>query len=360
LSCVLIAGGGTGGHIYPAIAIAQVIKKRNPDCKIEFIGSKSGLEVKIIPREGYSLHLLKIGALNQVSLLTKIKTLFLLPIAIIQAMFVILKVKPDVVLGVGGYASGPAMLAASFLGTPTYLFEPNAHPGLTNRWLAGRVKKAFINFEVSKRYFKKWELVGIPVREGLDSKVENGRSTRGDFFNVLVFGGSQGARAINNTVLDAVKIGDWMDGIKIVHQIGHTDFQKISEEYKKIHPLGVNWFEFLYDMPEQYAKADLVICRAGASTLAELAALRKAAVLIPLPTASDDHQGANAEALGSKNAAHVILQKDFTTQNLISTIINFKKDPSLIENLEKNISAFDREAAADKIANQLENYFESR
>lgn len=353
---VLIAGGGTGGHIYPAIAVAQTLKRRNPEIDIQFIGAKQGLETTIIPREGYPLHLLTVGALNQVSLLTKIVSMLVLPWAVIQSIKVILKVKPQVILGVGGYASGPAMLAAAVLRTPSYIFEPNAHPGLTNRWLSSFVKKAFLNFEASRKYFKLSEVVGIPVREGLDFKEKN-NSLNLDF-QVLVFGGSQGARGINVTVIEAVKNGgDWLNGVKLIHQIGRTDFKKMSEQYELIKSDKVEWFEFLFDMPQRYKIADLVVCRAGASTLAELAATHKAAVLVPLPTAADDHQRSNAEALVDQGAAIRVVQRDFTAEKFSQLVSDFKLHREKLKILEDKIASFYKSGSADKIATELEKHF---
>jgi UDP-N-acetylglucosamine--N-acetylmuramyl-(pentapeptide) pyrophosphoryl-undecaprenol N-acetylglucosamine transferase len=358
---VLIAGGGTGGHIYPAIAIAQVLKRRNADSEVHFIGAKSGLETKIVPREGYPLHLLNVGALNQVSLFTKITSLLLLPWALLQAIVVILKVRPNVVLGVGGYASGPAMLAAKILRKPTYLFEPNAHPGLTNRWLSKSVKKAFLNFEASRKYFGASEIVGIPVREGLKPS-RSSSAKKSTKFNILVFGGSQGARGINLAVIEAVKRGGtWLNDVNLVHQIGRTDFTKMKNQYEEIfndkEVKSVEWIEFLYDMPERYEKADLVVCRAGASTLAELAATRKASVLIPLPTAADDHQRSNAEALSSQGACLLVLQKEFTSEKFIEVITDYKEHREKIELLEENVAKFYKPRSSEKIAIELEKYF---
>jgi UDP-N-acetylglucosamine--N-acetylmuramyl-(pentapeptide) pyrophosphoryl-undecaprenol N-acetylglucosamine transferase len=351
---VVIAGGGTGGHIYPAIAIAQALRKMDPKIPIDFVGTQKGLETKIVPRENFPLHFVNVGALNGVGIVIKLTTLLILPLAILQAAILLFKLRPKIVLGVGGYASGPVMLAGilmrPFLGLRLALFEPNAFPGLTNRWLAKLVDDSFTNFEVTTKFFKSPHVVGIPVREGLMAQpVTNHQNLR-----VLIFGGSQGAHGINVTVLDAMKKSQagagWLQGVEIVHQIGARDFKEMDEEYKKLQPPNVTWFEFLYDMPERYKWCDLVICRAGASTLAELAACQKAAVLVPFPFAADNHQKENAEAMVKRNAAVMILQNDFTADKLIDVITQFRKNPERTKTFEREIGKFYRPQSAEKIA----------
>lgn len=358
---LLVAGGGTGGHIYPAIAIAQVLKKVAPEIEVHFVGTAKGLEKKIVPREGYPLHLIKVGALNQVGVWTKLFSIILLPLALFQSVILILKLKPKAVLGVGGYASGPAVLAAWLMRIPTFLFEPNAQPGLTNRWLAPIVKRAFLNFSAAEKFFKDSEIVGIPVRSGLiprsqaDLMDETGTARR---LEILIFGGSQGARGINNTVLEAVRRGgEWLSRVSIVHQIGSTDFEKFKEEYERLKPLHVNYFEFLFDMPERYTKADLVICRAGASTLAELASCHKASIVVPFPQASDNHQQKNAEALVAGEATVMILQKDFTPEKLVEAVNEFYRNPNKISELEFAIAKFCKHESAERIVAALRKEF---
>jgi UDP-N-acetylglucosamine--N-acetylmuramyl-(pentapeptide) pyrophosphoryl-undecaprenol N-acetylglucosamine transferase len=351
---LLIAGGGTGGHIYPAIAIAQAAMKMEPALKVDFVGTNKGLETKIVVRENFPLHFVTVGALNSVGILTKALTLLSLPYAIVQAMGFLFKLKPRSVIGVGGYASGPMMIAALLLKPILHfkvaLFEANAFPGLTNRWLSKKADIAFTNFEVSNSFFKRPMTVGIPIRSGLSSLPRPPHPR----FRILIFGGSQGARGINYTVLDAVKSGgSWLDDVEVIHQIGSADFKKFDEEYKKINPENIRWFEFLYDMPERYAWADLVICRAGASTLAELAACQKAAVLIPFPFAADNHQQENAETLERESAALVILQKNFTSEKLMETVIDFKKNPQQISVFERRIGMFFKPRSAERVAEVL-------
>jgi UDP-N-acetylglucosamine--N-acetylmuramyl-(pentapeptide) pyrophosphoryl-undecaprenol N-acetylglucosamine transferase len=350
--CIFIAGGGTGGHIYPAIAVAEALKSINPKFQVYFIGTRGGLEIKIVPKEGYPLHFIDIGALNNVGLVRKLMTFIRLPMAILQSIRLIRQFKPRIVLGVGGYASGPVMLAAKILGVPIVLFEPNAQPGLTNRWLASLVQKAFVNFEVTRSTFSNANVVGIPIRTGLFPKPRQDHRR----FRILVFGGSQGARGINTVVLDAVKKGGaWLDEIELVHQIGNRDYHTIDVEYQKLGHENIQCFEFLYDMPDRYAWADLVVCRAGASTLAELAACHKAAVLIPFPHAADNHQQRNAEALVAQKAATMVTQKDFTPEKFIEVVCDFMGHPDKLRTHEENISKFFKSQSAEKIANYLVN-----
>jgi UDP-N-acetylglucosamine--N-acetylmuramyl-(pentapeptide) pyrophosphoryl-undecaprenol N-acetylglucosamine transferase len=354
LNGLLIAGGGTGGHIYPALAIAQAFRKIDPGIQIDFVGTAKGLESKIVPRENFPLHLINVGALNSVNIFTKLMTILLLPVAIIQACGLLLKLRPKFVLGVGGYASGPVMIAAlltkPFLKTKLALFEANAMPGLTNRWLAKKTQVSFTNFEASNKYFKAPLTVGMPIRADLSVSTRPSHEK----LHVLVFGGSQGARGINQTVTTAVKeAGHWLDDVEIVHQIGSTDFKKFDEFYKSFTPTQVKWFEFLYDMPERYRWADLVICRAGASTLAELAACHKAAVLVPFPFASDNHQQENADAIAKENGAIVVLQKDFTPKKLGELIQDFKKQPAKLFQYENKIGHFFKARSAERVAETL-------
>lgn len=356
---IFIAGGGSGGHIYPAIAIAEKIKSNHPGAEVRFIGTRQGLETKIIPREGYPISYISARAMNSLGIKAKMAALFFLILGIFQSVLLIIKYNPSVILGVGGYASGPMMLAAVLLRRNTAVFEPNAYPGLTNRTLAPFVKLAFINFSVTAPVFKNSHLFGFPVREAVEKslsqvKIQNENNPEKNTLNILIFGGSQGARGINRTVFEALsQQPEKFQGLKIVHQIGSTDWNHFDSEYKKLKPSFVEHFEFPFDMPLRYAWADLVVCRAGAATLAELACLRKSAVLVPFPHAADNHQQKNAEALVQKGAAKMILQEDFTAERFIQEIQEFKNDPKSFYNLQNNIGSFFIRGAAAKITDQL-------
>ena len=319
---ILIAGGGTGGHIYPGVAIARAALNIEPEAEIHFVGSKGGLEEKIIPREGFALHLVSVGRLHKsVSLTTRLTTLFRMPLALFQCVKILMRLKPKAVLGVGGFASGPMLLMASLMGYRTYIWEPNAMPGMANRWLSRFATETLLVFEEAKQYLspRKVRQVGIPVRFSLEANLTNSPRLK-----VLIFGGSQGARAINETVFKLIEMApiELKKTIEVVHQTGPLDFQRAQKVYQNA-PSNFQCFEYLHDMKERYQWCDLVIARSGASTVAEVIACRKAAVFIPLPTAADDHQRKNAEVLVKRNAALMILQNDFSPEKLVSVLTDF-------------------------------------
>ncbi len=354
---ILIAGGGTGGHIYPGIAIARAIIRQDPSVVIHFIGTPLGLENQIIPREGFKLHLLKVGQLNYSgSVFSKLKTIFMLPFAFLKSLALLWELKPQFVLGVGGYASGPMVLTARICGFRAAIWEPNAIPGMTNRWLSRFVKKAYVVFDEAMTYLKSQQIekVGLPVRESIEeiSQNQNKSVTQRSDLNILIFGGSQGARAINNIVRDAVQKKHWLNGVKIIHQTGKNDFQSICEFYKNQYP-QVECVEYLHDIEKKYQWADLIICRSGASTVAEIAAAAKPAIFIPLPTAADNHQQKNAESLINMNAAKMILQKDLTVESFIETIEHYKNHKDELILMTKELHHFYQPKAAEKIAEKI-------
>jgi UDP-N-acetylglucosamine--N-acetylmuramyl-(pentapeptide) pyrophosphoryl-undecaprenol N-acetylglucosamine transferase len=348
---IVIAGGGTGGHVYPALAIALAVKEKNPSALIHFVGTTRGIESRLVPQHGYPLHVLPVGGLKGTSLIGRLKVLFLMPLAVIKSFRILLKLKPDAVIGVGGFASGPFVLIASLFGYRTAIWEPNAQPGLTNRILGKFVDRAFIVFENAARAFKKSKVtfVGMPVRKGFSQKTRPSHST----LRILVTGGSQGARGINKVISEAViRGGTWSEGVELVHQTGRLDIEWAREKYKSAPP-GFSVLPYLDDMEARFEWADLVFSRSGASTVAELAASQKCAVLIPFPWASDNHQQKNAESLVEKQAALMVLQDDFTVERFIAIVEDFKKNRDKITFFERNISAFHRPLAAEFIAAQL-------
>lgn len=350
----MIAGGGTGGHIYPALTIAKAIQQLNKNWEIEFVGTPDGLESKIIPKEGFKINLISVGKLNYSgSVLKKLLTLVKLPWGFIKCLALIIEKKPVLVLGVGGYASGPFVLASSIMGVPTALWEPNAHPGLTNRLLARFVRKCFVVFDEAKKHLKarSYMTVGIPVRDEIEN-LQNSKPSSSDKFRILIFGGSQGARAINQTVRDMILKYSWED-VEFVHQTGILDFKNINESYQGIK--NVKAQEYIYNMGELYTWADLVICRAGAGTVAEIAAAQKCAIMIPLPWAADNHQKKNAEALVEKSAGVMLEQKELTPESLYEKIIELKSKPELREKMSHNVKSFFQPQAAKKMAEQIVN-----
>lgn len=359
---LLIAGGGTGGHIYPAISIARAFQKQFSDAQVEFVGSPQGLETQIIPRENYKLHLISVGKLNYSGgVLKKIKTFIGLPLSIFQSVLLLVRIRPDIVLGVGGYVSGPLTLMSSLMGFKTYIWEPNAIPGVTNRWLSYFVETSMVVYAEAEKYLKGSKIlrVGMPVREVIEKLNNVSASEPKTQFNVLIFGGSQGARAINQVVKDLL-ISDslWRENIHFRHQTGKLDFQSIQEAYLHLHSKDekvskVECFEYLHDMENQYLWADLIICRSGASTVAELAACGKVALFIPLPWAADDHQKKNAESLVREGAATMMEQKDLNPDSLKLKLLELKNNSEIRKKMSEKIRSFHTTNAALKIAQIL-------
>lgn len=349
----IIAGGGTGGHIYPGIAIAKALETLNSSIEVEFVGSQMGLETKIVPREGFELHLLSAGKLNyRGSIFGKSLGLARVLLGFFQSFLLIFRLRPVGVLGVGGYASGPFVLAARLMGIPTAIFEPNAHPGLTNRWLSKIVNRSFVMFEEAKAHFKSSEmhLVGLPVRSELSNISPKSRESH---FHVLTFGGSQGARALNEALENSVKEeAPWLHHAELIHQTGNSDYSRIHQTYaNSVFP--VQAFEYLFEMEKHYQWCDLVICRAGASTIAELCAVGRPAILVPLPTAADDHQRKNAMAMVEKRAAILLEQKDLTSEKINEIILELQKNPEQLQEMAKNAKDLYKPRAAETIAEIL-------
>lgn len=350
---VVVAGGGTGGHIYPGIAVARALQNRG--YRVEWVGARGGLEEKIVTREGLPLHLINIGKLHaSAGLAARVKTLFGLPLAFLQALLLCWRLKPLAVLGVGGFASGPFMFVAALLRRRTVIWEPNAHVGMANRLLSSVVDECLLVFEEAASGFRSSRVtrVGLPVRESI--RPAERAPLVGRKLRVLVFGGSQGARPINKVVQAAVEAGGaWLEGVELVHQTGRYDFQDVKAAYDRLQHPNVSCFEYLHDMDARYAWADVVVCRSGASTVAEIAAAAKAAIFIPLPTAADDHQLKNARVLERAGAARVIEQKHFTPELFSSTMLQFQNDASAIEQLGKLARPFAVPGAADVIATRV-------
>src|SRR5208282_5807673 len=303
----ILAGGGTGGHVIPALAIANELKK-NYGAEVLFIGTARGIENRLVPAAGYRLQLVRVGALKNVSLATRLKTAFDLPRAVWDAGRMLNEFAPDVVIGVGGYASGPAMLAAVVKHIPTLAFEPNVVPGFANRVVARFVSGAAVHFEETAKYFRHAEVTGVPVRPAFFEIAPK----RGGTPAVLVFGGSQGAHAINEAMIRCLPVLQReAPGIHIIHQTGERDYNDALAAYRSLSESSgesaasftFEVFKFIDDMPAAFARADLVVCRSGASTVAEIAAAGKPAVFVPFPRAADDHQRVNAEALARHGAA---------------------------------------------------------
>ena len=351
---VLFAAGGTGGHIFPAIAVAKEIMKRHPQrSEVLFVGTARGLETRIVPENGFQLSLIHSSGLKKMGVRGMIKGMAVLPKSFLEARQIIRQFRPHVVVGAGGYVSGPVLMMAAIMGVPTLVMDSNALPGFTNRRLARYVDKAALTFEVSRPYFgRKGVVTGNPVRHEF---FELAPKTRSDKFHLLIFGGSQGARAINNAMADALPPLEKFNGdLTITHQTGEADFDHIREAYANSTFVNADVRPFISNMPAEFGKADLIISRAGATTCAELSAAGKASIMIPLPTAADDHQRKNAEALEAGSAAKMILQRDLTGERLAEEISRFVETPENITAMEKAAKLMGREDAAEKTADLIE------
>jgi UDP-N-acetylglucosamine--N-acetylmuramyl-(pentapeptide) pyrophosphoryl-undecaprenol N-acetylglucosamine transferase len=328
---VVIAGGGTGGHLYPGIAVAREWLARQPDVQVSFAGTERGLEARVVPREGFSLDLIRSGGLKGKSVVDRLRGMWLVPMSLLDAWQVISSRRPDLVIGVGGYSSGPVVLIAALRGVPTMVLEQNAVPGLTNRLLARFVKAAAVTFDATAAFFGSKAFVsGNPVRpEFLATAGPSQESALDDqtsVTRVLVFGGSQGAHAINVAMVEAAsRLAAGGPHLRLTHQTGERDVEMVRSGYRAA-GLDASVEPFLYDMGRQLHEADVVVCRAGATTLAELTAAGKAAILIPLPTATDDHQRKNAEALAAHGAAEVLLQRDLSGASLAQRVVALAGD----------------------------------
>ena len=319
---VLIADGGTGGHIFPALAVADELSKR-PEVKgILFTGTPAGMESEIVPRHNYPLQLINVGGLIGKGWMTKMKTFAQLPFAYLKSRRILNAFQPSVVIGFGAYASGPVLVAAHHKHVPILLVEPNAIPGFTNRQALKYAAAVATGFADTGGVFGgKAIATGTPVRALKTVQPQKQK------FTVGIFCGSQGAQAINQTVVASLpELAKIQDRFHLIHQTGKRDFETIKKEYDRIAP----FFEvtaFVHDVETFYGRCDMLLCRAGAVTLAEITALGKAAILVPLPTATHNHQEFNARSLADRGAARLMLQKDLTPESLLATVREFLDNP---------------------------------
>jgi UDP-N-acetylglucosamine--N-acetylmuramyl-(pentapeptide) pyrophosphoryl-undecaprenol N-acetylglucosamine transferase len=346
---VIIAGGGTGGHVIPALAIAQQLKKQF-DAEVLFIGTARGIETRLVPQAGFPLELIQVGALKNVSMMTRAKTMFDLPRALWTSGRIVSDFRPYVVIGVGGYASGPAMIAAIRRRIPTLAFEPNVVPGFANRMVAHFVSAAAVHFGETCEYFRNCKVTGVPVREAFfriaDAK-QDGSPT------LLVFGGSQGAHAINQAMMESLPgLRAKIPAIHVIHQTGQRDFDAVQAAYRTSGVSG-EVHKFIDDMPATFARAQLLVCRSGASTVGEITAAGKPAVFVPFPRAADDHQNKNARALESAGAAVVVEETKLEAAYLVETIASLLADPARLRAMSAAASSLAHPKAVEEIAEMV-------
>ncbi len=350
----ILAGGGTGGHVIPALAIAQQLKQQF-SAEVLFVGTARGIENRLVPAAGFPLRLVQVGALKNVSFATRLKTSLDLPRAIWESGRILKEFGPDVVIGVGGYASGPAMLAAILRRIPTLVFEPNFVPGFANRVVARFVSAAAVHFEETGRYFRSCRVTGVPVRAAFFEAAEKAPG-----LSLLVFGGSQGAHAINEAVMQsAAELVTRVPGLRLVHQTGERDYNDAQTAYANL-GARVEVYRFIDDMPGFFARAGLLLCRSGASTVAEVTAAAKAAILVPFPRAADDHQKRNAEALEDAGAAVMLEQSELTPESLVDTVSKLFGNPTRLRNMEAAARRLAHPHAAQDIAEMAAKLAEGR
>jgi UDP-N-acetylglucosamine--N-acetylmuramyl-(pentapeptide) pyrophosphoryl-undecaprenol N-acetylglucosamine transferase len=349
---VMIAGGGTGGHVIPALAIAGALKSAYA-AEVCFIGTAKGMETRLVPQAGYALELIDVGQLNRVSLATQLKTMVALPRGIFHCLNLLRRWRPQVVVGVGGYASGPAMLAALLRRLPTLAFEPNAVPGLANRLIGRRISAAAVNFAPTLSYFRNAELTGIPVRAEFFALAPRPPESAP---RLLVMGGSQGARALNQKMPEIAKqLLDAVPGLTILHQAGARHAETTEAAYTASGASADRWRvqAFLEDMPKQFAASDLILARSGASTVAELAASGKPSLLVPFPQAADDHQRKNAEVLVEGGAAAMLLEQEMTATALLDRLTGLLGNPDRLHEMATIARTFAHPQAAARIAEMV-------
>lgn len=346
---VLIAGGGTGGHVIPALAIARELRDKS-GAEVQFVGTARGLETKLVAEAGFQLHLVRSGQLKNVSLATRAKTALDVPRGILECVRLIREFRPQVVVGVGGYASGPGMLAAILLRVPTVAYEPNAVPGMTNRWLGKRVSAAAVNFEQTARYFHGAEVTGVPVRPEIFELPP--RPSAPENLRLLITAGSQGARIFNELMPKIVaELLASVPGLMIVHQAGarHVDATRAVFAASGADPARWSVEAFLDNMPAQYGAADVVLARSG-STVAELCAAGKPSVLVPFAAAADDHQRKNAEVLVNAGAAVMLLERDASPAALLEVLRGLLLDPARRAEMSGNAKKLAKPGALERIA----------
>ena len=348
---IIIVGGGTGGHLFPGIAIAREFQKRNPKIKILFVGTRRGIEFKVLPKEKLELKtILSSGLKGKISWRTLI-ALVEMPIALLQSLLVLINFRPKLVLGVGGYVTGPFVLMAWLLRIPTAIQEQNSMPGMTNRILGKIVDKIFVTFEKSKKHFpeKKVEVTGNPIREEYYEAKDRTKESR---FNVLIFGGSKGASSINRAMVEALDfLSEDKNSIHFIHQTGEEQFKTVQARYRSKN-ISAEVSQFIYNMADVYRRSNLVICRAGASTIAELAASGRAAILAPYPFAANNHQQLNAEYLVDNGAAVMVKDSDLSGKKLAELIKKLMDQPNLLREMEKKSARMAKKDAEKKIVDQ--------
>ncbi len=355
---LFISAGGTGGHIFPGIAVAETFIGQSKENQVVFIGTRYGLESKIVPQNGFRLLFVEARQFLGRSAIYKLATLFYIFKGIYTCMGMIKKEKPDAILGMGGFTSVPVVFAGAFLGVPVFLHEQNAEPGLANKVLSKYARATFVSFEESSQFLKSKKVfhTGNPVRKAVQAPRETKTS---ETFGIFVFGGSRGARSINDSILELLPYMKDYKHVVIYHQTGTEDYDRIKEVYNKT-KIHHEVFPFTDNMARYYNQSDVVISRAGASTIFELAYFRKAAILIPYPFSAGQHQWKNASHVESIGGGYVIGNDEASGERLHDVLKHLMNEPVLLKEMGENISRLYVEDAEERIIRHMMDYVDHR
>ncbi len=346
----VLTGGGTGGHVFPALAVGRVLQQRGH--RLLFIGTPEGMEARLVPESGFEMAFIRSGGLNRVGLRRQLQTSVQLPVGVGSAWKILRKFRPKAVFSMGGYVAGPVMLAALFEKIPLIVMEPNAVPGFANRRVAGHVHRALLGFPAAAAWFppRLTEVTGLPVREEFFQL----QPKQGGSFTVLITGGSRGARTLNRASRESWPLfRESGAAIRIIHQTGAAEHQSLAKEFAETGITG-EVLPFISNMAKAFASADLVVARAGAGAVSEIAAARMASLLVPLPFAADDHQRKNAEALVTERAARMVPDTEMNGERLFREVEALRNSPAELAAMHNNVQRFARPGAAERAADVME------
>lgn len=346
----VLTGGGTGGHVFPALAVGRVLRQRGHP--LLFIGTREGIEARLIPEAGFEMAFIRSGGLNRVDLRRQLRTAMQLPFGISSAWRLLRKVRARAVFSMGGYVAGPVMLAALFEKIPLIVMEPNAVPGFANRRVAGRVYRALLGFPAAASWFPPHltEVTGLPVREEFFQL----QPKQGGSFTILITGGSRGARTLNRASRESWPLfRECSAPVRILHQTGAAEHESLATEFAGTGISG-EILPFISDMAAAFASADLVVARAGAGAVSEIAAARMPSLLVPLPFAADDHQRKNAEALVIERAARMVPDSEMNGERLFREVEALRNNPAELTAMRNNVERFARPGAAERAADVME------
>jgi len=346
-----MAGGGSGGHVIPSLAVARELRSRGHECV--FIGTRNGFEARLAPAAGFPIEYIEIGGLKRVGLVQTLRTMLQLPAGIFRARRLLRRLAASAIFSMGGYAAGPVVLAGWWTRTPIIIMEPNAIPGFTNRKMAHVVWRALLNFPETARFFPadRSEVTGVPVRSEFFNLPVKSRT---ECLTILITGGSQGSRTLNNAARESWQyFRETQFPVQFIHQTGRTMHEQLSREFASAGIAG-EVVSFIEDMPAAFARADIVVCRSGAGAMAELAAAGKPSILVPLPTAADNHQLHNAQAFERAGAARVVLDREMDGKKLFEEVRSLNADPDTLDRMSQNAREFGHPGAATRAADLME------